>query len=94
MSLGGWTCAFIPGPCWSLSVSRPLNTVYARVRDEDLGELRHWVTLCTLLNPTAVLSTARLPSRIQELSLMAVRAQVEVQASKVGICLLVLDSKK
>ena len=63
----------------------PLNAIYAQVWDEDLGEVSRWVTLRTLSRPAAALPAASLPSWIWELYLMAVRAQVELRASNVGV---------
>ena len=72
------------------STKGPLNAVYARMRDGDLGEVKRLVILRTLSRPAAALPAARLPSWIRELSLLAVPSQVELRASKVPRCLLKL----
>ena len=69
-----------------------MDAVYAWVQDEDLGEVRCQVTLRTLLYPNAALPAARLPSRIQEPSLLAVRAQVAVWVVKEGTSLSAHDA--
>ena len=73
-----------PDSRWTRVATGPLDAIYARVRDRDLGEVRHWVTVNTLSRPAAAFPAARLPSRIRELSLLAVRTQVELRASEVG----------
>ena len=78
--------------CWTYSASRPMDAVYAWVQDEDLGEVRCQVTLRTLLYPNAALPAARLPSRIQEPSLLAVCAQVGVWVVKEGTSLSAHDA--
>ena len=74
------------------SVSVPLGSVYAQVRDKDLGEVRRRVTLRTLSHPATALPAAHLPSCITELFVLAVCAQMEVRASKVGIYMPVNDA--
>ena len=60
------------------------------VRVEELGEVRRWVAMHTLLHPAATVP-ARLQSWILELSLADVRAQVELRATKMGLPLPVHD---
>ena len=69
-----------------------MTAVYARVWVKDLGKVRRRVNLRTLLYPAAFLPAARLSSQIRDLSLLAVCAQIEGRASKVGICLPAHDS--
>ena len=74
-------------PCWRSSACGPMDAVYARVRDDDLGKVRRRVTLHTHLYPAAALPAACLPSQMRELSFLAVCMQAKARASKVGISL-------
>ena len=76
-SLSGGVCASISGSWRTHFAHGPLNTVYAWVRDEDLGKVRRRVTRHTLFRPAVALPAAHLPCLIRELSLLAVRAQVD-----------------
>jgi hypothetical protein len=66
--------------------SGPISTVYARVRDKELGMVRRRVTVRTLLHPAAAYPAVQLLSHILELSLVDVRAQASGLAFELGTC--------